>query len=323
MPKVQDNLEIQNADTVIVDSVQSINFDSNFAVTESPAGTANVVFSGTPVLNQKIDGYGFFGDASDGNVTISTNTTLTKDMNYNVLTLSGSPVITLGGFRLFAREVVGDGTFSDKGTDANNNASSTNGGTAGTARSAGYLPAPTVGVTGGNAATNGNQGTVITNALGSNGVAGANSATKTGGIAGTITALAATFGSVRNFVNLVLFRAFGSSTLVTPLGHAGNGSGAGGTHGGGGASGNNGGYALVFIRRVTGNITIDVSGGTGGNGYSTIGGGGAGGNGGIIGLIYHITTGSVTNVYTGGVGGTGYGSQANSGNVGVLITIQI
>jgi hypothetical protein len=275
-------------------------------------------------LSNRIQGYGFYGTGSDGDVTLTENITLTRDMHYDTVTADVDITINLAGFRFFAWEVKGTGTItlSDKGGNGGN-ATATLGGTAATPRAAGYLPAPTVGKNGGAVNTNGIAGTAVSSSLGSSGIAGKDSATKTGGAAGAATALSATSGGMRNFNNLSLFRAFTSTSLVTPTGHAGNGSSAGGTTGGGGASGNNGGYALVFIRTITSNIIIDARGGTGGNGYGN-GAGGNGGNGGIIGLIYHIVgdDGSITCNYTGGTGGTGSTAGA-TGNTGVLITLVI
>ncbi len=275
-------------------------------------------------LSDKLQGYGFYGTGSDGNITLTGDITLTKDMHYNAITADVDVTINLAGFRFFAWEVKGTGTItlSDKGGNGGN-ATNTLGGTAATPRAAGYLPAPTVGKNGGAVNTNGLAGNAVSGALGSNGIAGKDSATKTGGAAGAATALPAASGGMRNYVNLSLFRAFASASFVTPTGHAGNGSSAGGTTGGGGASGNNGGYALVFIRTITNNIIIDARGGTGGNGYGN-GAGGNGGNGGIIGLIYHIVgdDGSITCNYTGGEGGTGSTAGA-TGNTGVLITLVI
>lgn len=305
-------------------------FPTHHHETHEEGGDDVVVFQQSQVvglidsLNERIMGYGFYGSGTDGDVELTDNLTLTRDMHYGIVTVNTNITINLSGYRIFAWQVTGTGilTLSDKGGNGGN-ATATLGGTAATPRAAGYLPQPTAGKNGGAVDTNGITGNAVSNALGSNGIAGKNSASKTGGAAGTVTALAASSGGMRNFANLSLFRAFASSSLVTPTGHAGNGSSAGGTTGGGGASGNNGGYALVFIRTISNAVVIDVTGGTGGNGYGN-GAGGNGGNGGIIGLIYHIVgnSGSVTCNYTGGTGGTGSTAGA-TGNTGILITLQL
>ena len=296
--------------------------------THETGGDDIVVFAESQITNlttdlsERLQGYGFFGTGVDGDVTISVDTICTRDMHYDTLTINAGIVLSKGGFRVYAWDIAGTGTISDKGGNGGN-ATASLGGVAATPRAAGYLLPPTVGKNGGAVNTNGVAGTAVSNAIGASGIAGKDSASKTGGIAGVATALAATSGSMRNFANLQLFRAFAAAALVTPTGHAGNGSSAGGTTGGGGASGNNGGYALVFARTISGTITIDVSGGAGGNGYGN-GAGGNGGNGGVIGFIYHMiaTGGSITHVYTGGAGGTGSTAGA-TGNTGILISLVI
>lgn len=340
-------VQIQEDDVTIITSPVALNFEDGFTVTEDPLGTALIqitthhetheeggddeitltedqVTDLVSDLAERIQGYGFFGTGEDGNITLTEDITLTKDMHYDTVTLNSNVTIYMAGFRFYAWETAGTGTItlSDKGGNGGN-ATATLGGVAATPRDAGYLPAPTAGKNGGAVNTDGIIGTDVENALGSSGIAGKNSASKTGGAAGTATALAAKSGGMRNFANLSLFRAFSASGLVTPTGHGGNGSSAGGTTGGGGASGNNGGYALVFIRTILNHIIIDVSGGNGGNGYGN-GAGGNGGNGGIIGFIYNRIgdDGSVTHTYTGGSGGTGSTIGA-TGNTGILIVLNI
>jgi hypothetical protein len=288
---------------------------------------SNLISSELEVIAaERIMGYGLFGTGEDGNVTISVNTTLTRDMHYNVLTINTGIVLSTGGFRVFAWEIAGSGTISDKGGNGGNASSGTGGARYASTRSPGYLPAPNRGANGGNAGANGTGGTNSDNAIGSNGIAGKNSGSHSGGTAGTANALAATSGGMRNYANLQLWRAFDSTTFVSPTGHGTNGGSAGGASGGGGASGDNGGYAMVFARTISGTITIDVSGGTGGNG-AIDGSGGNGGNGGVIGFIYHIITGTITHIYTGGAGGSAGGASGSiagvSGNTGILISLQL
>lgn len=52
-----------------------------------------------------------FGDASDGDVTINADTTLTRDMYYNSLTINPTFTLKTGGFRIFVR-----GTLTNNGT---------------------------------------------------------------------------------------------------------------------------------------------------------------------------------------------------------------
>ena len=60
-------------------------------------------------------GVSLFGDGNDGDVTISSNTTLTSDIYYNNLTVNASTTLSTGGFRVFVR-----GTLTLNGTIAHN-----------------------------------------------------------------------------------------------------------------------------------------------------------------------------------------------------------
>lgn len=54
---------------------------------------------------------GIFGDGSDGDVTISSDTTLTRDMFYNNLTVDAGFTLNTGGYRIFVK-----GTLTNNGT---------------------------------------------------------------------------------------------------------------------------------------------------------------------------------------------------------------
>ena len=89
---------------------------------------------------------GLFGDASDGDVTISGNTTLTRDMYYNNLTINTGVVLTTAGYRVFVKDTLttnGTGAIrwngnpgGDGGVGPNGQGGTSSGGTAGTAASA-------------------------------------------------------------------------------------------------------------------------------------------------------------------------------------------
>jgi hypothetical protein len=273
-------------------------------------------------LNERLQGYGLFGSGIDGDITLTEDDTLTEDKYYGIVTVNADVIIHLNGFRFYAFEYKGTGnlTLSDKGADGGN-AIGSNGGIVASVRNAGYLPTPNQGASGGNQGASASNGTSAIDSIGSDGIAGKNSAGYSGGIAGAITPLSPNYGSIRNFFNLQLYRVFAPSDVIIPLGHAGNGGSAGGTTGGGGASGNNGGYAMVFIRTISGNLIIDARGGKGGDG-SGDGSGADGGNGGIIGFIYHLITGTVTHLYIGGEGGTG-DIPGDAGLTGILIELQL
>jgi len=128
-----------------------------------------------------------FGDGSDGDVTISVNTTLTRDMFYGDLTVNTGVTLTTAGFRVFVK-----GTLTKTGTIANNGGNGGNGGngsgvdggaagSAGAVAAGGSLPAGEdgkaggVGGTGNGGGQNGTAGTAGDSAaksIGSAGVAG-------------------------------------------------------------------------------------------------------------------------------------------------------
>ena len=86
---------------------------------------------------------GVFGDASDGTVTISGNTTLTSDMYYNNLTINSGVTLSPDGYRIFVRGTLTvTGTISVEGGNGGNGGngaagSGTTGGAAGTAGTVG------------------------------------------------------------------------------------------------------------------------------------------------------------------------------------------
>ncbi len=60
-------------------------------------------------------GLAIFGDGSDGDITISENTLLTRDMFYNTLTVNEGITLSTKGYRIFVKE-----TFTNNGTIENN-----------------------------------------------------------------------------------------------------------------------------------------------------------------------------------------------------------
>lgn len=289
------------------------------------------------------------GDGSDGHVTISSNTTLTRDMYYESLTVNNGIVLSTGGFRIFSRlfiNLVGTGKISANGADGANgeggNDTNTRIGGAGGTSPNGYIRS-TAGVAGGDAnTTNGSAPSVGTNesfAIGSNGVAGGNGGNgtwgtgRTGAIGGTATPPAATLGGYRNRENLILQRLFDANASPQQFKlHAGSGGGAPGaggntgnqSGGAGGGAGANAYNAVVCTKYILGSGTIEAKGGDGGDGgdmsTSTAGnrgggGGGGGGSGAIAALLYRYRLGTVTLVVTGGVGGTG-GQPHGTGTAG-------
>jgi hypothetical protein len=188
-----------------------------------------------------------FGSGQDGDATISTNTTLTRDMNYNNLIVNDTYTLNTGGFRIFCRKSLTMGGSS-----------------------------AIIGLPGGSTATGtlGGGGTgSVTNSLGGNG---------TGGF--TATAPTTTAGGSQYYQhpwNAVQAYALHASQ-TTPLVLRGGAGGTGATAGGGvvvvaarkifgtgiiranGANGAGGGVIIIVSNSsVPGSITTDVAGGTG------------------------------------------------------------
>src|SRR5271165_649755 len=120
--------------------------------------------------------YRNLGDGADGNVTISSGvTTLTRDMFYNNLTISGSGQLYTANFKVWVKGIL-DLTAAGVGAINNNgltggNASGATGGTAPTTVAAGTLGANSNGGAGGNGGSfgNGTNGGAITGASVGNG----------------------------------------------------------------------------------------------------------------------------------------------------------
>src|SRR3990167_1756933 len=100
---------------------------------------STLTISGTPVTANIAQ---FAGDGSDGDVTISVNTTLTSDKYYNNLTVNDAVRLITDGYKVYVKDplTMGGSTafISNNGGNAGNggNASSETGGSAGTAGAA-------------------------------------------------------------------------------------------------------------------------------------------------------------------------------------------
>jgi hypothetical protein len=270
-----------------------------------------------------------FGNGADGNVTISSNTTLTRTMYYNNLTVNTGIVLTTAGFKIYVKGTLtlsGTGSIACRG-GAGGNASA---GTAGTAGTAPYTtarfefqPIPTSGGTGG---TGGSSGT-------------------TNGSGGAGALLGLTMAGNTNFVKMLHVGAGGGgggahggtggagnapSPTYIMIGTAGKTGGAAigtasATYGGGGG-GAGGGCMVIYCYILSGSGTFNVAGGAGGNGTgssSTFSGNGSGGNGGSASVFYRTQsswTGSF--VATGGNAGTG-GNGGSAGDLGVTQLVAI
>ena len=231
-----------------------------------------------------------FGDGSDGDVVISSNTTLTEDKNYNNLTVDATFTLNTGGFIVrVLGTLLNNGIITDEDS----------GGSAGAFGVGGNEGIIINGYRSGNGGEDGEDGD---NGTGSSFTAGG--AGGTGGKGGGVVII---YASTLNNVGLI--HANGEDG-----GNGGGGvTGAGGTGGGGGGgSAGTSGIVLVTYSTVILFGTIEClngKSGTGGGGGSslnvggTTGGAGGGGGSGIDSDYALAGAGAPTNT-VGGVNGT-------------------
>lgn len=294
-----------------------------------------------------------FGAATDGNVTVSSPITLTRDMAYGNLTITGAGSINTAGFTIYVAGTL-DLSNAAAGAITNNGASGTAavGATAGTGSPAAYglttsaqgsAPAGKGGPTGANG-TNGlagacNIGAASVSMGGASQAAGAGGASgtpHTGGIGNSSAALTAIQNLLIPPNAPLLFVTTGASSVPYAVngGCSGpsGGSGAGDVSFSGGGSGGGGAgaggiriFAWVIARGTnTAQSIIQAKGGNGGAGGAAAGGtaGGGGGSSGGGGGWEQIVAGSLTGSpiinaldVSGGNGGAG-GNGASTGGGG-------
>jgi hypothetical protein len=295
-------------------------------------------------LADRMQGDGFFGDGSDGDVTLTEDTTLARDMFYDNLTVPEGITLYPNGFRIFVKDTLtnngtidvsgGIGGDGGLGSQTHGNAGDAGSGT----ESTNYLPYGQPGTVGHTV------GSALTNAILDKTYPGSDGGVNGSGYGGIHTPLPGSAAGDVTLVNgwldlfsLILGRMFLSGETVKfningVNGGSGYGGGQiGGGYGGGGAgTGGNGGYILICAKTIIGNGSIIADGGKGGTGGTgsdghTIdpsfygasggGGGGGGGTGGNGGLIFLLSldisafTGHLSvcggEGGTGGIGGTG------------------
>jgi hypothetical protein len=147
----------------------------------NPSGN-NMRWTGTELIinDSTLNFESVFGDGSDGDVTISSDTSLSTDMYYNNLTINSGKALTCNGYRIFVK-----GTLTNNGTiksNGGNGASATGylGGAGGAGTAAGSLSGSPSGGAGSNGwsgtgsgnGSNGTTGTSVTKGVGVNGVKG-------------------------------------------------------------------------------------------------------------------------------------------------------
>ena len=251
---------------------------------------------------------GIFPVASDGSATISSDTTLARDMFYDSLTINFGSTLFTNGFRVFAKTaIVNNGTIDRSGNNAT--------GTAATAAlTAGTVAAGTAGGAGGIAA--GSAGGASATSLGGAGGAGGLGSGGAGGAAGANTLNTAVNGGVESLQiadNARTGRNIAGTAVTT-----GSGAGGGGGDGvAGGAGGGGGGIIVLLSPSITGTGSVKAM---GGNGFTPITGGnkggGGGGGGGVLCTLSEndVTATSLTFNVSGGSGVAGTGTGANGAN---------
>ena len=253
-----------------------------------------------------------FGDGGDGDVTISGNTSLTRDMYYNTLIVNAGIILNANGYRIFVKD-----TLTNNGTIRYNG---NNGGTAsvGAALVDHCLGGSAIGGTSGTTgATSGGNGGSVASGLGGNGGGGGDVSS-----GGTVTTPNVYGGGYRNVDSAI--RPIDIHQGANPIAVQGGAGGGGGKYvsaaPGGGGSG--GGVLVICAGSINnGSGTIEALGGNGGNGGNPGSGGGGGGGGGCVILITHSLTAGTISV-TGGTGGTGEWNGSN-GSVGTTIQIGV
>ena len=285
-----------------------------------------LLWDGTDLIvnDTKLFAQPIYGDGSDGNVTISSNTSLTADKFYNNLTLDSSFTLNPDGYRIFVKGTLTiNGTIARNGNIGGNGGANDEYGTGGSALTTNTLGGSGVGGNGGTFGVGATVGGAANPSKGGNGGAGGNAAGDSGEgrAGGTATAPTQPINAIPFCIMLTDF-----PTTNKILG--GGGGGGGGWHNvqhyGGAGGGSGGGVIFIAARKIVLNGSIEAKGGNGGNGYGGGGnysGNGGGGGGGFVILIYNSKTGSGTIDVSGGSVGTG-GSGGANGSSGNTIQLQ-
>lgn len=313
---------------------------------------ASKITSGYLAPAQGGAGVPFYGDGSDGNLTVSGAQTQSSDSYFNNLTITGAGnTLDTRNYRIFVA-----GTLDISGAVlgairmTNNGGSAGSGATGGTART--NILQQTMGAdgtTGNNTAgATGTTGAGTTPAANTDGVAtlgGNGGGGGAGGALGAVGAAGRAAGTLTTnrmcFVDTNIMR--GAALYTGGLsGQAGSsGTGDGISAGGGGASGGRGGAVIAIFCNIlkrdgtTAAGAIIANGAAGANGGNAVGGGGGGGSGGggggCVYIVYNSLQGSTgTNIIqangaAGGTGGTGtagyFGGTGGSGGGGGRIIL--
>lgn len=274
-----------------------------------------------------------FGDCSDGDVTISSPTTLSRNMSYNNLTVDST--LNSGGFLI---RVCGTLTFNGAGVIHRNGGNGVQGSTTDVAG-----PVQTFCGGGGTSGGGGTAAGGAARAAGSwiHGIqdcdigsvaAGANGGRCQGGGGGSgasgagagnpaWTASTAADGYWRVFRNAIDCKKRGSSSPYRGGSGGGGGRGDAANARAGGSGGSGAGYVVVLARQIVENSChangcVQARGGNGGAGAAggDTGGGGGGGGGVVVVVVGFGPFPTIS--ASGGVGGAGQGTGTNGGDGG-------
>lgn len=296
-------------------------------ISTMPMNPGNWVFlfvdsnSSWQITNIDFQDSAVFGNGSDGVVAISTNTTLSRDMYYAQLDVSGGAILSTNGFRIFVKDRL---TMTGNGTSIQNNGGNANGATAGTAAPSGSVGGGFAGAAGTTASLPGVQGnptTTTPESIGGSGGSGGAAGAVAGGASGSNTPPSAAAGGVecsQQVTQAVIARDNAGVLLIGGSSGGSGGSGLLSTSGGGGGSG---GVVMICSRSIKCDskqtCSISANGGNGGSGSGTGAAGGGGGGGGGAVLIVTRTRDLVNNLpgmtitASGGLSGSGSSGGAN------------
>lgn len=258
-----------------------------------------------------------FGTGTDGDATISSNTTLSADMYYNNLTVNSGITLNTGGYRVFVKGLLtNDGRIGAPGNAASvaTGGSALNMTTSGGWAGAGANGGTGAGSQGATPATGDNALAVSgSGGAGGTGSGGSGGATKNYGSNPGVPSGGAKFGyhPLNALLGAGAPGGTNSSGQKVSGGWGGSSGGGDGTNSGGGGGGG-GGNVVVAAKRLAGSGSFTAVGGAGGNPAAGNCGGGGGGGGGYIFIVSTATSlGSLTTVVSGGAGGTKTGTGTN------------
>lgn len=312
-------------------------------VTDTSGNKVQMVALSEDVMTASALVNAYFGSGADGDATISSAITLTRDMYYRNLTLAAGAAINVASFRIFVSGIL-DVTSAPTGAIQNNgvaggDAAGINAGAAAVAiLTAGKTwsntaAAPAAGKAGGTTVgTAGGANPAVVHVCGGHcGATGGAGGTGSSGIGGVVGTDAAATATQTIYCTPVLSPSMPNTPGIGVSGPSGGSGGGDGTAGGGSGGGGIGGYMIgIWARKIlrssanTNAGIIQAKGGRGGNGAAPAGGnrGGGGGACGCGGGNIYIMCGELDGSaqpnaidVSGGAGGNG-GAGTGTGTAG-------